>query len=56
MSGTCSISYLAQVSQILQGAGVVVDVIDSFGASVLVGIDDGTDAVPQVTSLAQLLL
>jgi len=47
--------WLDQVSQLLQIAGAIVDVMDIQAASVMIAVDDGRDVTPQLTSLAQLL-
>uniref|UniRef100_H2XNB0 Myotubularin-related protein 13 n=1 Tax=Ciona intestinalis TaxID=7719 RepID=H2XNB0_CIOIN len=48
--------WLVQVSQLLEVAGAVVDVIDIHGGSVMIAVEDGCDAVPQISSLAQVML
>ena len=45
-----------QVSQLIQAAGSIVDIMDIQGASVMLAIDDGSDVVPQLSSLAQILM
>ncbi|XP_064634624.1 myotubularin-related protein 13-like isoform X5 [Lineus longissimus] len=48
--------WLPQLQNILQLAGVVVDLIDVQGSSVMVCIEDGWDITTQVITVAQLLL
>ncbi|XP_078483997.1 myotubularin-related protein 5-like isoform X3 [Ciona intestinalis] len=48
--------WLVQVSQLLEVAGAVVDVIDIHGGSVMIAVEDGCDTVPQISSLAQVML
>nr|CAB3265877.1 myotubularin-related protein 13-like [Phallusia mammillata] len=56
LKGVQDSGWLEQVSMLLRASGVVVDVMDIRGASVILAIDDGCDSVPQISSIAQLLL
>uniref|UniRef100_H2Y622 Myotubularin-related protein 13 n=1 Tax=Ciona savignyi TaxID=51511 RepID=H2Y622_CIOSA len=48
--------WLAQVSLLLEISGAVVDIMDIHGGSVMLSVEDGCDTVPQISSLAQIML
>ncbi|CAK8676970.1 unnamed protein product [Clavelina lepadiformis] len=56
LKGVQDSHWLEQVSQLILAAGTVIDIMDINGASVMLAVDDGADAGPQLSSLAQLLM
>lgn len=48
--------WLKQIQTIMQVASLIIDLVDFKGASVMLSLEDGTDLVPQIISVAQLCL
>lgn len=51
-----STDWLKQIQTIMEVASLVVDLVDVRGASVMVSLEEGTDLVPQIVSVAELCL